>query len=113
MKNKPEEAVKANPVQFGSLDNSADQKSPRGIEVLFDVQLRVSVELGKTTMTIRDVLALGPGSVVQLDKMAGEPVDIKANDKLIARGEVVVVDESFGVRVTDIVTLEKRLNSLR
>lgn len=111
--NKADDAVVVNPVQFGTLENSNEQKRPGGIELLLDVQLRVSVELGKTTMSIREVLGLGPGSVVQLDKMAGEPVDIMANDKLIARGEVVVVDANFGVRVTDIVTVEKRLNSLR
>ena len=99
--------------QFGAFEDAGDSKPSSGIELLLDVPLRISVELGKTTMTIRDVLALGPGSVMELDKMAGEPVDIVANDKLIARGEVVVVDENFGVRVTDIVTLEKRLNSLR
>lgn len=112
--NQPEEAVNAHAVQFGSLDDTTTrQVQPNSIELLLDVPLRVSVELGKATMSIREVLALGAGSVVELDKMAGEPVDIVANDKLIARGEVVVVDEHFGVRVTDIVTLEKRLNSLR
>lgn len=110
---KSEETVGVNPVQFGSFDDFGGQKQPNRIDLLLDVPLRISVELGKTSMTIRDVLALGPGSVVELDKMAGEPVDIVANDKLIARGEVVVVDENFGVRVTDIVTVEKRLNSLR
>lgn len=110
----PEEGVNAHAVQFGSLDDAnTKQVQHNSIELLLDVPLRVSVELGKATMSIREVLALGAGSVVELDKMAGEPVDIVANDKLIARGEVVVVDEHFGVRVTDIVTLEKRLNSLR
>ncbi len=109
----PEENVHVNPAQFASFDDFGGQKQPNHIDLLLDVPLRISVELGKTTMSIRDVLALGPGSVVELDKMAGEPVDIVANDKLIARGEVVVVDENFGVRVTDIVTLEKRLNSIR
>jgi flagellar motor switch protein FliN len=91
----------------------AERKESSGIDLLLDVPLRMSVVLGKTTKTIREVLGLGPGSVMELDKMAGEPVDIMVNDKLIAHGEVVVVDENFGVRVTDIVTLEQRLNSLR
>ncbi len=111
--NKPEESVAINPVQFGSLEESGARKQSNSIDLLLDVPLRVSVELGRATMTIREVLNLGAGSVVELDKMAGEPVDIMANDRLIARGEVVVVDENFGVRVTDIVTVEKRLNSLR
>ncbi len=105
--------VSVNPVQFGSLEESPSPKHSNGIELLLDVPLRISVELGRATMSIRDVLGLGSGSVVELDKMAGEPVDIMANERLIARGEVVVVDENFGVRVTDIVTIEKRLNSLR
>jgi len=98
---------------FSSFDMTVEQKQPNPIDLLLDVSLKICVELGKATMCIRDVLTLGPGSVVELDKMAGEPVDIVANDKLIARGEVVVVDENFGVRVTEIVTAEKRLQSLR
>ncbi len=108
-----EEGTQVNPAQFASFDDLGGQKQASSIDLLLDVPLRVSVVLGKTSMTIRDVLALGQGSVVELDKMAGEPVDIVANDKLIAHGEVVVVDENFGVRVTDIVTLEKRLNSVK
>ncbi|MCL4370434.1 MAG: flagellar motor switch protein FliN [Chloroflexi bacterium] len=108
-----EEGAKVNPAQFASFDDLGGQKQSNAIDLLLDVPLRISVVLGKTSMTIRDVLGLGQGSVVELDKMAGEPVDIVANEKLIARGEVVVVDENFGVRVTDIVTPEKRLNSLR
>lgn len=100
-------------MQFGSLEESSAKKQSNSIDLLLDVHLQISVELGRATMSIRDVLNLGAGSVVELDKMAGEPVDIMANDRLIARGEVVVVDENFGVRVTDIVTVEKRLNSLR
>ncbi len=102
-----------NPAMFSSFDMTVEQKQSNSIDLLLDVSLKICVELGKATMSIKDVLALGPGSVVELDKMAGEPVDIVANDKLIARGEVVVVDESFGVRVTEIVTPEKRLQSLR
>ncbi|MGE5620315.1 MAG: flagellar motor switch protein FliN [Sphingomonadaceae bacterium] len=106
-------APQVNPAQFAAFDDLGQERQSNSIDLLLDVPLRISVVLGKTSMSIRDVLALGPGSVVELDKMAGEPVDIVANEKLIARGEVVVVDENFGVRVTDIVTLEKRLNSLR
>jgi flagellar motor switch protein FliN len=108
-----DDSVTVNPVQFGSLEGSGSKSYSNGIELLLDVPLRISVELGRATKSIRDVLSLGAGSVIELDKMAGEPVDIMANDRLIARGEVVVVDENFGVRVTDIVTVEKRLNSLR
>ena len=74
--------------------------------------MRVTVELGRSTMTVEDVLALGPGSVIELNKLAGEPVDILVNEQLIARGEVVVVDENFGVRVTEIVSPRRRATAM-
>ncbi len=82
-----------------------EQAGGRGqsIDLIKDVPLHVSVELGRASMTVREILALGPSSVVQLDRLAGEPVDILVNDRLIAHGEVVIVDESFGVRITEIV----------
>jgi flagellar motor switch protein FliN len=90
-------------VQFQQL--GGDQPAGRGssIDLIRDVQLRVSVELGHATLSVREVLALGNGSVVELDRLAGEPVDVLVNDQLIARGEVVIVDESFGVRISEIV----------
>ena len=81
-----------------------EQASPRsGIDLLAGLQMNVSVELGRTELTVAEVLGLGPGSVVELDRLAGEPVDILVNDRLIARGEVVVVDENFGVRVVEVI----------
>ena len=82
------------------------------IEVLLDVPLQVSVELGRTERQIREVLALVPGSVVELDRLAGDPVDVLINGRRIARGEVVVVDERFAVRLTEIVTPEERVAQL-
>ncbi|NLJ61299.1 MAG: flagellar motor switch protein FliN [Firmicutes bacterium] len=79
------------------------------IDLLLDVPLPVSVELGRATMTIRDILDLGAGSVVEVDRVAGEPVDILVNGRLVARGEVVVIDENFGVRILDMVSPEERL----
>lgn len=81
--------------------------SPKGgalgnLDLLLDVKMPLAVELGRTRMLIRDILELGPGSVIELDKAAGEPVDLLVNGKLIARGEVVVIDESFGLRITEI-----------
>jgi flagellar motor switch protein FliN/FliY len=73
------------------------------MDLLAGLQMNVSVELGRTELTVADVLGLGPGSVIELNKLAGEPVDILVNDRLIARGEVVVVDENFGVRVVEVV----------
>ncbi len=71
------------------------------------------MELGRTHRKIREVLELGPGSVVELDKLAGEPVDVLVNGKLFAKGEVVVIDENFGVRITDILTIEERIEALK
>ena len=76
-----------------------------------DVQMSLTVELGRTKMYIKDILGLGEGSIIELDKLAGEPVDLLVNGKLIAKGEVVVIDENFGVRVTDIVSPTDRIKS--
>ncbi len=84
----------------------------QNIELLLDVPLQITVELGRTRRKIRDVLAMGPGSVVELDRLAGEAVDILVNGKLIAKGEVVVIDENFGVRITDIVSPAERVRNL-
>jgi flagellar motor switch protein FliN/FliY len=80
--------------------------------MLMDVALEVSVELGRSHMSIADILALRTGSVIELDKLAGEPVDVSVNGTLIARGEVVVVDEKFGVRITEVVSKARRIASL-
>jgi len=88
----------------GNVTAVPDQTLVRSIDVLRDVPLRVTVELGRTRLYIRDVLALRPGSVVELDRPAGAAVDILANGILIARGEVVVVDERYGVRISEVVS---------
>lgn len=103
----------AQTAQFAPLSPGAAPAAQSGLDLILDVPLRVTVELGRTRMQIRDVLELGKGSVVELDKLAGEPVDLLVNGKLIARGEVVVIDESFGVRVTDIVSPAERFSSFR
>jgi flagellar motor switch protein FliN len=95
------------------LAEKAPRKNGNGMEMLLDISLPVTVELGRTRMMIRDILHLAPGSVLELDKLAGEPVDILINEKSIARGEVVVIDENFGVRLTSIVTPSERVASLR
>ncbi len=88
--------------RFAPVPNFQSSTEQGSIDLLFDVQLHLSVELGRTSIPVREILQLGPGSIVELDKLAGEPVDILVNGKLIARGEVVVVDENFGVRVTEV-----------
>jgi flagellar motor switch protein FliN/FliY len=82
------------------------------IGLLLDVPLSISVELGRTSLTIRELLALGQGSILQLDRHAGEPVDVLVNGKRLARGEVVVIDEDFGIRVTEVVTPEERISGM-
>ena len=84
----------------------------RSLDFILDIPLEVSVELGRTRMVINDLLQLGQGSVIELTKLAGEPLEILVNNKLVARGEVVVVNEKFGVRVTDIVSPLERVKSL-
>ncbi len=85
----------------------------KGIEFLLDIPLTFKVELGRTKMLIKDILQLGQGSVVELDKLAGEPMEILVNNKLIAKGEVVVVNEKFGIRLTDILSPIERVKQLR
>ena len=101
--------------QFADLEaprasmNSADPN----LDLLLDIPLQITVELGRTKKLIRDILELSQGSIIELDKLAGEPVDIFANNKLIAKGEVVVIDENFGVRVTDILSQYERIRKLQ
>jgi len=94
-----------------------DAESPpsgeRRMDLLLDVPLDLSVELGRARMTIQDLLGLGPGSVIELDKVAGEALDILVNDRLVARGEAVVVNDKFGIRITDIVSQSERIARLR
>jgi flagellar motor switch protein FliN len=101
------------PVQFMPLTPEPPAMDhAHGIELLMDVALEVSVELGRSHMSIGEILALRTGSVIELDKLAGEPVDVSVNGTLIARGEVVVVDEKFGVRITEVVSKARRLASV-
>src|SRR3954469_787853 len=81
------------------------------LSLVLDVPVEVAVEIGRTTMTIRETLAITPGSIVALDRMAGEPVDLLVNGKRIARGEVVAIDEEFGLRVTEVVSPQRRLDA--
>ncbi len=88
-------------------------EEPRNIDILLDVSLPITIELGRTEMLIRDVLELGQGSIIELEKLSGEPVDLYVNDKKFARGEVVVIEENFGVRITELIKIDERLKALR
>jgi flagellar motor switch protein FliN/FliY len=101
------------PAQFAPLGNSKMSKESGNIGLILDVPLQVTVELGSTRMRIKEILELGVGSIVELDKLAGDPVDIYVNGKLIAKGEVVVIDENFGIKVTDIISPIERANTLQ
>ena len=100
-------------VNFPSLPASGAIPAQTNMNLLMDVQMTLTVELGRTKMYIKEILGLGEGSIIELDKLAGEPVDLLVNGKLIAKGEVVVIDENFGVRVTDIVSPIDRLKGQR
>ena len=103
------EPVSVQPAQFQNFDDSRIILEKKNISLIMDVPLQVTVELGRTQKLIKDILGFSPGSIVELDKLAGDPVDILVNGKSIAKGEVVVIDESFGVRITDIIHPSKRL----
>lgn len=90
----------------------ATQSVPRNLEFILDVTLQVSVEVGRCRMSVQDLLQLGQGSVIELTKLAGEPLDIYINERPIARGEAVIVNEKFGVRITDIISQQERIEGL-
>ena len=96
------------------IEETADQENgePASLDLILDIPLAVTVELGRSKMLINDLLQLGQGSVIELTKLVGDPLEVLVNDKLVARGEVVVVNEKFGVRLTDIVTPMERVKSL-
>lgn len=106
--------VHVQPASFSSFQTYQMQESEaKNLDMLLDIPLQVTVELGRTKRSVKEILELSSGSIVELDKLAGEPVDILVNNRLIAQGEVVVIDENFGVRVTDIVSQSDRLKKLR
>jgi flagellar motor switch protein FliN/FliY len=105
----PQQYVNVQPANFQSFDDDVMTFDRKNIGLVMDVQLEISVELGRTHRLIKDILDFGQGSIIELDKLAGEPVDVLVNGKMIAKGEVVVIDESFGVRVVDIIHPSKRL----
>lgn len=98
----------------GSLTRgTSGADEPPNIQMLLDINLNVTIELGRTRLSIRKILELGPGSIIELDRLAGEPVDLLVNDKVVAKGEVVVVDEYFGIRIISLVSPEERIKQLR
>lgn len=101
------------PAQFAPLQPGQPMVQPDNLSLILDVPLQISVELGRTKKTIKEILEMGPGSVIELDRLAGESVDMIVNGKLIAKCEVVVINETFGIRITDIVHPMERMNSFK
>jgi flagellar motor switch protein FliN/FliY len=98
---------------FAELSDDNGTAGTRDINFLLDIPLVVMIEIGRTKMLIKDLLQLGQGSVIELDKMVGEPMEVFVNGKMIARGEVVVINEKFGIRLTDIISPAERIQQLK
>ena len=110
--NMEDSTLEVQQAEFGELGSPNGNTSDNKIDMLLEVELDVTIELGRKRMTIQEVLQLGKGSVIELSKLAGEPVDIFVNQKRLAQGEVVVVDENFAIRITNLVEKSERLKSL-
>ncbi len=121
--NSENNVTEMNPEQKDAISNLADQIKTgdealnklkvQNLDFILDIPLKVSVELGRAQVVIKDLLQLGQGSVLELDKLAGEPLEVLVNGKLVARGEVIVVNEKFGVRLTDIISPLERIETLK
>jgi flagellar motor switch protein FliN/FliY len=99
--------------QFSEGGDPDDDENPLNFDVIMDVPVNISMEIGRTGINIRNLLQLNQGSIVELDRLAGEPLDVLVNGTLIARGEVVVINEKFGIRLTDVISPAERLRKLR
>lgn len=113
VRSKPAPTVEVQKASFAPLEQKTAKKSHDNIDLILDVPLQVSVVLGRTKKSIREILSLGNGSLIELDKLADEPVEVLVNGKVIAEGEVIVVDENFGVRINNIISGSDRIKSLK
>ncbi|MCX4188640.1 flagellar motor switch protein FliN [Methylophaga sp. OBS4] len=103
----------ANPAPVAQLDDEGKLKTDVDLDMVLDIPVTISMEIGRTRISIRNLLQLSQGSVVELDRLAGEPMDVLVNDTLIAHGEVVVVNDKFGIRLTDVISAAERIKKLR
>ncbi len=103
----------APPVPAAPAASGGERQAVHSLDFILDIPLKVTVELGRTRLAIREILQLAQGSVVELSKFAGEPLEVLVNDKLVARGEVVVVNEKFGIRLTDVISPVERIEQLK
>ncbi len=108
-----EKAAGEKPYEFSDLSDTSASQPPANMELILDIPLEITVELGRTRMLIGELLKLGQGSVVELSKLAGETMEILANQRLIARGEVVVINEKYGIRITEIMSPTERIEGLK
>ncbi len=102
-----------NEFAFNNLEGRTDGQAERDLDFILDIPLEITVELGRTKMLINDLLKLGQGSIIELPKPAGETLEILANNRLIAKGDVVVVNEKYGIRLTEVISTVKRLEQLK
>tara|TARA_R110001606_G_scaffold361754_7_gene515313 strand:- start:226560 stop:227006 length:447 start_codon:yes stop_codon:yes gene_type:complete len=109
------DSEKANPAPITHLDDDAKPRAhtDMNLDMVLDIPVTISMEIGRSKINIRNLLQLSQGSVVELDRLAGEPMDVLVNDTLIAHGEVVVVNDKFGIRLTDVISAEERIKKLR
>ncbi len=101
------------PYAFGDLKSPEDKGKPGNLDFILDIPLEITVELGRTRMLIQDLLKLGQGSIIELTKPAGDTLEILANDRLIAKGDVVVVNDKYGIRLTEVISTVERLEKLK
>ncbi len=107
-----QENVTGQPARFSQLQEEGGREKTHNLELILDIDVGVTVELGRSEMAIKEVLELAPGSVIELNKLAGEPVDVLVNGAPVAKGEVVVINEHFGVRITEILGAAARIQNL-
>jgi len=105
--------AEASPAPMNKLDDEGKPRKDVNLDMVLDIPVTISMEIGRTRISIRNLLQLSQGSVVELDRLAGEPMDVLVNDTLIAHGEVVVVNDKFGIRLTDVISAAERIKKLR
>ena len=108
-----ESAIEPEPAQLDEFTDGGFGTPDENMEVILDIPVTISMEIGRTSISIRNLLQLNQGSVVELDRLAGEPMDVLVNGTLIAHGEVVVVNEKFGIRLTDVISAQERIKKLK
>ena len=106
-------AARPSPAPLNKLDDEGKPRTDVDMDTVLDIPVTISMEIGRTRISIRNLLQLSQGSVVELDRLAGEPMDVLVNDTLIAHGEVVVVNDKFGIRLTDVISAAERIKKLR